>query len=187
MFRFQIDAAKVQIATSRFQLAARALRQRGLLSLLVLAAALGLGLATTPANAQGGRLNIQQLGDELTASGKNTVTNNGHTYYTVICGHGPWKSNVIISLSPNGNFIWMAIEPVQLPDQASATALANILKKNVEIGPLYFSINGRWLRLSSPIPNSDMSQAKVKTYLEDLVNTAVDTMPLWDPRNLGGN
>lgn len=178
---------RLQIAASKFQLAARSLPLSGVLSLLVLATTLGLGFASTPANAQGGRLNIQQLGDALTAYGKNTVTNNGHTYYTVICGHGQWKSNVTISLSPNGNFIWMAIEPVQLPDSASAAALAGILKKNVEIGPMYFSIDGHWLRLSSPVPNSEMSQAKVKVYLEDLVNTAVDTMPLWDQRNLGGN
>jgi len=180
MFRHQTNASRFPVP------AVPASRMRGMLSILTFAVALVLGCATTPANAQSGRLNIQQLGDALTSYGKNTVTNNGRTYYTVQCGHGQWKSNVIVSLSPNGNFIWMAIEPVQLPDRASATALATILKKNLEIGPMYFSIDGRWLRLSSPVPNSDMSQAKVKAYLEDLVNTAVDTMPLWDTRSLGG-
>lgn len=165
---------------------AYSLRTRRMLSILALAGALALA-SGTQAYAQGGRLSIQQLGDSLTSYGKNTVSNNGRTYYTVNCGHGQWKSNVTISMSPNGNFIWMAIEPVEMPDRASAAALATILKKNVEIGPMFFSIDGRWLRLSYPVPNSDMSNAKVKAYLEELVNTAVGTMPLWDPRTLEGD
>jgi len=93
---------------------------------------------------------------------------------------------VILGLSPNGNFIWMTIDPIQLPNRASAAALATLLKKNQDLGPMFFSINGTWLRLSYPIPNNDMSTAKIKAYLEDLVNTAVNTEPLWDQKTLGG-
>jgi hypothetical protein len=99
--------------------------------------------------------------------------------------HGSWKSSVLISLSPNGNVIWMTIEPIQISDHASSSAFAGILKKNTDIGPSFFSINGRWLRLSKPVPNFDRNQQKVKDHLEDLVNTAVDTMPLW--QSLGGS
>lgn len=181
MFRFRTEMSKFPPP------AVHSSREHGMLSILALAGALLLGCASSPANAQGGRLSAQQLGDALTSYGKNTVTNNGRTYYTVNCGHGQWKSNVTVSLSPNGNFIWMAIEPVQMSDRTSAAALASILKKNVEIGPMFFSVDGHWLRLSYPVPNSDMSAAKVKAYLEDLVNTAVNTMPLWDQRTLGGD
>lgn len=180
MISYRTESAKLSHSS------AYSLRTRGMLSILALTGALALA-SGTQAYAQGGRLSIQQLGDALTSYGKNTVSNNGRTYYTVNCGHGQWKSNVTISISPNGNFIWMAIEPVEMPDRASAGALATILKKNVEIGPMFFSIDGRWLRLSYPVPNSDMSNAKVKAYLEELVNTAVGTMPLWDPRTLGGD
>src|ERR1035441_343505 len=105
-------------------------RQRGLFSMLALAIALVLASATVPANAQGGAFNTQQLGDALTSYGKNTVTDNGQTEYTVRCEKGQWKSSVTISLSPNGKVIWMDIEPAQMPDRTTAAALTSILKKN---------------------------------------------------------
>jgi hypothetical protein len=177
------------IQTGRSKLSTPAVhpsRQIGILSVLALALVLIMGCSAASAQAQTGRFNTQQLGDALTSYGKNTVSNNGRTYYTVECGHGQWKSNVTVSLSPNGNVIWMDIEPAQLPDRTSTAALANILKKNLELGPMFFSIDGRWLRLSYPVPNNDMSEAKVKAYVEAVVNTAVDTMPLWDQKTLGG-
>ena len=151
-------------------------------SILALAVVLLLGFATTPAKAQSGRLSVQQLGDALTSYGKNTVTQNGRTFYTVQCGNGNWKSSVFVSLSPNGNVIWMAIDTAQLPSQASAATLANMLKKNSDLGPMFFSLDGNWVRLSYPVANADMSEAKVKAYVTALVNTAVDTMPLWNPK-----
>jgi hypothetical protein len=156
-------------------------------TMLTLAAVLLLGCAAPSANAQQGKLSIQQLGDALTSYGKNTITNNGQTYYTVNCGKGQWKSSVIVSLSPNGNVIWMTIDMTQIPSRTSTAALASLLKKNLEIGPSFFAINGNSLRLSSPVPNNNLSASTVKAYLEDLVNTAVDTMPLWDQKTLGGN
>jgi hypothetical protein len=155
-------------------------RNRGMLSMLALAVVLG--FAPTPARAQSGRLSIQLLGDALTSYGKNTVTQNGRTFYTVQCGNRNWKSSVYVSLSPNGNVIWMAIDTAQLPSQPSAATLANMLKKNSDLGPMFFSLDGNWVRLSYPVANADMSEAKVKAYLTALVNTAVDTMPLWNPR-----
>jgi len=157
-------------------------RNRSMLSMLALAIVLLPGFAATPAQAQSGRLSIQQLGNALTSYGKNTVTQNGRTFYTVQCGNGNWKSSVYVSLSPNGNVIWMAINTAQLPDQTSAATLANMLKKNSDLGPMFFSLDGNWVRLSYPVANADMSEAKVKAYVSALVNTAVDTMPLWNPR-----
>ena len=174
--------------SSKFSLSTLHLsRCPGLFSLLALAIALVLASATVPANAQGGAFNTQQLGDALTSYGKNTVTDNGHTEYTVQFHKDQWKSSVTISLSPNGKVIWMDIEPAQMPDRTSAGALANLLKKNLELGPMFFSLDGRWLRLSYPVPNSDMSEAKVKAFLTAVISAAVDTMPLWDQRTLGGN
>jgi hypothetical protein len=158
-----------------------------LFSLLALAITLVLASATVRANAQGGAFNTQQLGDALISYGKNTVTDNGHTEYTVQFHKDQWKSSVTISLSPNGKVIWMDIEPAQMPDRASAAALANLLKKNLELGPMFFSLDGRWLRLSYPVPNSDMSEAKIKAFLTAVIGSAVETMPLWDQRTLGAN
>jgi hypothetical protein len=163
-------------------------RKRRLLSLVAIAGSLVLASATSPANAQQGGFSIQQLGDTLTSYGKNTVANNGQTYYTVACGQqGQWKSNIIISLSPNGKFIWMTLEPSQMSGGAPASALASILKKNTDIGPMFFSLNGNALRLSYPIPNDDMSAGKIKAYMEALVDTAVSTRPLWESGKHGTN
>ena len=144
--------------------------------------------AAIPQAQQGGRLTIEQLGDALSSYGKNTVNNNGQVYYSVNVSHGQWKGTVIVSLSPNKNFIWMTIDPAAMPDpgQTSAAAILNLLKKNNDIGPMFFSISGRRLRLSSPVPNYDLTAATVKAYLQAVVDTAVDTMSLWDPATLRG-
>lgn len=91
---------------------------------------------------------------------------------------------MVVSLSPNGNVIWLALDLVELPAKVSPTSMFNLLKKNTEIGPVFFSIGCNWLRISSPLSNNDMSEAKLKGYLEQLVNLAVDNHDLWDPKTL---
>lgn len=138
-----------------------------------------------PARAQStSRFNIQQIGNALTSYGKNTVNDNGQTYYTVVCGHDSWKSNVVVSLSPNSNVIWLQLDLVEVPARVSPTALAGLLKKNTDLGPVFFSINGNKLSVSSPVPNYDMSEARLKAYIEQLVNLAVNNHNLWDPKVL---
>ena len=153
---------------------------------LVLAATASLALTAGSAHAQSGRMTIQQIGDALTSYEKNTVNDNGHTYYTVNCGNGNWKSSVVVSLSPSENVVWLTIDPSSLPDaKISPQALGNLLLKNEEIGPMFFSLDSsRKLRISYPVPNSGLTDAKLKAYVKELVNTAVDTMPLWDPAAL---
>jgi hypothetical protein len=152
---------------------------------LVLAATASLALAAAPARAQSGHLTIQQIGDALTSYGKNTVNNNGQTYYIVNCGNGNWKGQVLVSLSPDSSVVWMTIDPSSLPDgDVSIQALADLLSKNTDIGPLFFSLNRRRVRLSYPVANAGLTEASVKADLKELVDTAVDTMKLWDPANL---
>jgi len=149
----------------------------------VLSFVLSLG---TPAHAQStGRLNIQQIGNALTSYGKNTINNNGQIYYTVNCAHESWKSSVTISLSPNSSVIWMDLDLVEVPAHVSPTALANLLKKNTDLGPVFFTIHGNRLSISSPVPNYDMSDRTLKEYLEQLVTLAVKNQNLWDPQVLG--
>jgi hypothetical protein len=178
-----------RIASAAFHSIASTVRSLHTRAVLVLlAAAFVLLPYVVYAQAPAGRLNIQQIGDALTSYGKNTVSSNGQTYYTVNCGHGQWNSSVVISLSPNGNVIWMTIDPAPIDSAHTSTAaLAGILKKNNDIGPMFFSINGRRLRLSYPIPNHDLTADKVKAYVEAIVNTAVDTMPLWQNGSPSGD
>jgi hypothetical protein len=139
----------------------------------------------TSARAQSSsRFDIRQIGNALNSYGKNTVNDNGQTYYTVTCGHDSWRSSVAVSLSPNSNIIWLQLDLVEVPAHASPAALANLLKKNADLGPLFFGINGTKINISSPLPNYDMSEAKLKGYLEQLVNTAVNNHNLWDGRIL---
>ncbi len=160
-------------------------RYSGAARSLLIASALALSICQPiQAKAQSGRFDIQQLGDALNSFGKNTVNDNGHTYYSVVCGHDSWKSSVMVSLSSNANVIWLQLDLVELPTHVSPAAFANLLKKNTELGPLFFSINDNWLRISSPLPNNDMNEAKVKGYLERLVNVAVESHDLWDPKAL---
>jgi hypothetical protein len=139
----------------------------------------------TAANAQSsGRFTIEQVGDALNSYGKNTVDNNGHVYYTVSCGHDSWKSSVVVSLSPNSSVIWLDLDLVEVPANLSPAAMANLLKKNSDLGPVFFAIANNWLRISMPLANNDMSEAKLKANLERLVHVAVDNHDAWDPNVL---
>jgi hypothetical protein len=165
--------------------------------LLVIPLALGIGsvamMAQEPnppaaANPLGGgsTLTVEQLGDALDSYGKNTSTTNGHTDYSLTVTRGKWNINLIISISPNGKMIWMTNNLTALPDKLSADALANVLKKNTEIGPSFFSIADGSLRLSCPVANYDLTAAAVHDQVESMVSMIVDTAPLWSPDALSG-
>lgn len=158
----------------------------------------GLGIAfgpiansqTKPAaqSAQGGALTVAQLGDALTPFGKNATTDNGKTTYSVTVPRGKWKINVIISMSPNGQVIWMTNSLSQVPDagKVSSAALLNVLKKNRDIGPMFFEIWNGSLVMTYPVPNHDLTAASMKAIVDDFVSTVVDNAALWDPATLGG-
>jgi len=162
--------------------------------------ALGLGAAALIARGQimpmvpnggaaAGALTIEQIGQALDPYGKNTTTNNGHTEYSLTVTKGKWNINVIVSLSPNGHVIWMTNSLTAMPDagKVSANALTNVLKKNTETGPIFFSIANGSLRISDPVPNYDLTAAGVRANVDDLVATVLDTESLWSPEALAGN
>ena len=152
------------------------------------------GPGNSPARAQtaaqtDSKLTIEQIGDALDKYGKNTITQNGKTVYSLNTHRGKWDMNVIVSLSPNGRVIWMTNQLTKVPDASTASpaALIDILKKNQEIGPMFFSINYGSLRLSNPVPNHDLTADAVRGSVEALVSTVLDTEPLWSPDTLAGN
>lgn len=132
-------------------------------------------------NTAGSTLTVEQLGAALDSYGKNTSTNNGHTDYSLNIPRGKWNLNIIISISPNGKMIWMTNNLTAIPDKVSADGLANVLKKNTEIGPAFFSIADGSLRLSWPLANYDLTPAAVHDQVEAMVSTIMDTAPLWSP------
>jgi hypothetical protein len=143
---------------------------------------------TKAAGASGGVLSVAQLGDALTPYGKNTTTNNGQTSYSITVPSGKWKINVILSISPNGQVIWMTNSLTPVPDagKVSAAALLNVLKKNRDIGPMFFEIANGSLVMTYPVPNHDLNAAGMKAIVDDFVATVVNNASLWDPATLGG-
>jgi hypothetical protein len=168
------------------------------LSAVALAAVVitGLGIAfgsiavsqTNPVAEQCGGLSVAQLGDALTPYGKNTMTNNGHTDYSITVPSGKWKINVLLSISPDGSVIWMTNNLSQVPDagKVSSEALLNLLKKNWDIGPMFFEIRGGHLVMTQPVPNHDLNAASMKTIVDNFVSTVVANAALWDPATLAG-
>jgi hypothetical protein len=141
---------------------------------------------TKAAGAQGGALSVAQLGDALTPYGKNTTSNNGQTSYSITVPSGKWKINVIISISPNGQVIWMTNSLTPVPDagKVSASALLNVLKKNRDIGPMFFEIWDGSLVMTYPVPNHDLNAAGIKSIVDNFVATVVNNATLWDPATL---
>jgi hypothetical protein len=139
--------------------------------------------------ATGATLTNDQLAQALASYGPNTSTTNGHTDYSITVTRGKWNINLIISLSPNGKVIWMFNSLTSMPDptKVSAAALANVLAKNTEIGPMFFSIANGSLRLSYPVPNYELTTAGVHADVDALLSTILDTAPLWNPDALAGN
>jgi hypothetical protein len=136
-------------------------------------------------NGGGSSLTVEQLGEALDSYGKNTSTNNGQTDYSVTVTRGKWNINLIISISPNGKMIWMTNNLTAMPDKASPDGLVNVLKKNTEIGPAFFSIADGSLRLSWPVANYDLNATAIHAQVEAMVSTVLDTEPLWRPDALG--
>jgi hypothetical protein len=158
---------------------------------LTIALALSLAFATagkTAAESAGTGLTIEQIGTALDKYGKNTTTINGQTDYSLTVHRGKWNINVIVSLSPNGQVIWMTNNLTKAPDAgtASAAALLNILRKNQQIGPMFFSIANGSLRLSYPVANHDLTADGLRNDVEALVTTVLDTEALWNPDALAG-
>jgi hypothetical protein len=141
-----------------------------------------------PAATQGGMLTVAQLGDALTPFGKNTTSNNGQTTYSVTVPSGKWKINIIINISPDGSVIWMtnSLSPVPDAGKVSSAALLNVLKKNRDIGPMFFEIWNGSLVMTYPVPNHDLNAASVKSIVNDFVSTVVANASLWDPATLAG-
>jgi len=147
--------------------------------------------AQVPAAAPPGQLTIDQIGQALDKYGKNASTNNGQTTYSITVTHGKWNINLLISLSPNNSVIWITNDMADIPDtsKASPDALAKILEKNTDIGPMFFSILGQnhTLRLSNPVPNHDMTVDALQSQIEAVLSTVADTAPLWAPDALTPN
>jgi hypothetical protein len=144
------------------------------------------GQAVKPAAEQGSKLTVDQVGDALTSYGKNTSNDNGQVVYSITVPRGKWNINVLINLSPNGNVIWMTNDLTPLPDggKASAAALADLLKKNRDIGPMFFEVSDGSVAMTYPVPNHDLTEASFKATVEAFISTVVDNAQLWDPATI---
>jgi hypothetical protein len=130
-----------------------------------------------------GRLTVDQVGEALTPLGKNSINDNGNQYFTINVKQGQTRLNVVVSLSPNGNIIWITCSVSKIPDprRAAPEALAYLLAKNSEIGPIFFDIVPQqgMIQMSEPVANSGMTPELLRQYLGEFVETAQKTEPLW--------
>ncbi len=131
-------------------------------------------------------LTIEQIGDALESYGKKTTTLNGHTEYHLAVHKEKKTINVTVSVSPSGNVIWMTSSLTPVPDagKVAPAALLAILKKNTEIGPMFFSIANGSLTISNPFENHDVSAKAVQAQVQTLVATVLDTEDLWKAQTL---
>lgn len=131
-------------------------------------------------------LTIEQIGDALESYGKNTTTLNGHTEFHLNVHKGKKTINATVSLSPSGKVIWMTSSLTPVPDapKVAPAALLAILKKNTEIGPMFFSIANGSLSISNPVANHEVSAGALQAQVEALISTVLDTEDLWKPQTL---
>ncbi len=140
------------------------------------------------AAARGGALTVAHLGEMLTPYDPYTTTENGRVAYSIIVPRDKWNINLIISISANGEVIWMTNRLSQVPyaGKVSSAALLNVLRKNRDIGPMFFEIWDDSLVMSYPVPNRDLSAESMKKIVDDFVTTVVNNAALWDPATLEG-
>jgi len=137
--------------------------------------------------AQGSSLTTEQLGNALSSYNKNTINDNGQVVYSITVPKGKWNLNFIVNLSPNGTVIWMTNGLTAMPDKVSTDALLNVLKKNTDIGPMFFSIAHGSLRMNYPVANCNLTADSLKEKVEAMASTVVDVEPLWNADTLAGN
>jgi hypothetical protein len=144
--------------------------------------------AKASAVANGGVLTVAELGEILNQYGAYTTTENGRTAYSIIVPRDKWNINLIISISANGEVIWMTNRLSQVPyaGKVSSAALLNVLRKNRDIGPMFFEIWDDSLVMSYPVPNHDLTAESLKKIVDDFVTTVVNNAALWDPATLEG-
>lgn len=185
-------------------LVVRSLRGRRALVAIVVTAALCLGAvvalratqnpyeqkgqAPAAKSGGGGSFSYEQLGDALDSFGKNSVDDNGNKYYSINTNAGQKKIQVIVSISPNGHVIWINSDVADLPSSGnvSSSALMNLLKKNTDIGPTFFSIHDNSLALQIPVANFNMSADTVQAYVNKFISTVRDNASLFSSQALGG-
>lgn len=130
-----------------------------------------------------GAMTIDQIGAALDKYGKNTITNNGTTIYSVDVTRGKWTLNIIVSLSGDQTVIWMTNNLLDIgdPTKASPAALAALMKKNTDIGPMFFSLEGdnNTVRLSYPVANYALTPQVLQAQVDALIQTVLDTQALW--------
>jgi hypothetical protein len=141
-----------------------------------------------PVAAQGGALTVGRLGEMLTQYSPYTTTENGRIAYSIIVARDKWNVNLIISISANGEVIWITNRLTQVPyaGKVSSAALLNVLRKNRDIGPMFFEIWDDSLVMSYPVPNRDLTAESLKKIVDDFVTTVVNNASLWDPATLEG-
>lgn len=97
----------------------------------------------------------------------------GNKYVDVMIRESDLDYPVRLSLSPNGRVLWIQVNVAELPEQPPVEPLLNLLRKNANLtGKAQFCIRGKFLLLSQPVDNHDLTPAMLKKELQDICSVA---------------
>jgi hypothetical protein len=144
------------------------------------------------AQAQADKLSEEQLGQLITSIGlkPNKVEQRyDFAFAAKMEGEEEWQLSMSAILSQDQEWVWVMAWLDELPATAAdipRTALLRLLAENDRLGNgkffAYIPANRRFV-LQLAIPNEGLTQDKLKTIMQDLGTSVVETYPQWSVAN----
>lgn len=112
---------------------------------------------------------------------------NGTPYYYINQPDKKFTYYVRATLSHNKKVLWLSVNVSELPsaDRIDAEKLLSLLEKNgTTLGKAHFRKSGKYLVIGQPVENQDITPAKLRAEIEDLMRCVRDTEALVETANL---
>ena len=142
--------------------------------------------AVAQEKANSNRLNLPELKKMVDGMGYETKMN-GEKSFEFRVRVDNLTAYVAMNLSPDGSNIWFESDlvPIKEPEKAPAKAWFDLMSENNKIGPSHFAYcqTAKCLFLYRPMPNQDMTPARIREQLDLFTRTIRDTSRLWDRTN----
>jgi len=111
----------------------------------------------------------------------------GIPYYTLKFDRNDWSFVINVSLSTNGQYIWLNSPLGQLPEGANVVPqekFTALMQKNFDNGPAYFAYRpaSRRIYYLQPINNVNVTPKTLRAELDAFCKDIVDTEMLWNTK-----
>lgn len=142
-----------------------------------------IGPATTALTHETLVATLSNMGYEVEAK-KNEA---GIPYYSVKFDRNDWTFVINVSLSTNGQYIWLNSPLAQLPEGTNVVPqekLTALLQKNFDTGPAYFAYRpaSRRIYYLIPITNQNVTAKTLRAELDTFCKDIQDTELLWNTK-----